>query len=139
MNQRHKNFKKLSPPFCQMVMMTQQGCPGCLPRPPVKTWHRLHRCLMAAVTSAWPPAVRRKEAQVCRTPASSVTSPSGIKLTHFVPQDAAGAPSAHNNTNVIFFSFSVQLHSLILLMNVNVYMNKQYSQYYHGNETNTDC
>lgn len=80
--------------FCQMVMMTQQGCPGCLPRLQVKMWHRLRRCLTDAVTLAWPPVVRRKEALAFRTLASSVTSPSGIKLTHFLfPLVSASAPS----------------------------------------------
>lgn len=81
--------------FCQMVMMTQQVCPGCLPRPPVRIWHRPHRCPMAVATSAWPLAARKKEALVCRTPASFVTSPSGMKLTLWAPWDAAGAISVH--------------------------------------------
>lgn len=69
--------------FCQMVMMTQQDCLGFLPHPPVKMWRHPHKCLMAAVNSAWPLVVRRKEALVCRTPASSVTSLSGINLSCF--------------------------------------------------------
>lgn len=71
-------------PLCQMAMMTQRGSPGCLPRPPVKTWHHPHRCPMAAVTSAWPQVARRKEVLACRTPASSVTSPSGINSPRLV-------------------------------------------------------
>ena len=65
-------------PSLQMVTMTQQVCHGCLPLPPAKMWLRLHRFPMDAATLAWPLVVRRKEAQVCRTPANSVTSPSGI-------------------------------------------------------------
>ena len=104
-------------PLCQMVMMTPQGCPGCLPRPPVKTWHRLHRCPMAAATSAWQPAVRRKEVLVCRTPASSATNPSGINITRVV---SCGDISVHwhnwcivdNETNVIFCCIPI-FHSWI--------------------------
>lgn len=73
-----------------MVKMTQQGCPGCLPRPPVKMWHHLLKCPTDAVTSAWPLAVRKKEAQVCRTPASSVTNPLGKNVTGLSSRDAAG-------------------------------------------------
>lgn len=61
-----------------MEMMTQQGFPGCRPPPPVKMWHHPHKCPTAAVTSAWPQVARRREVLACRTPASSVTNPSGI-------------------------------------------------------------
>lgn len=65
----------------QMVMTTPRVCPGCLPRPPVKTWRRPLGCPMAAATSAWRPAARRKAVPGCRTPASSVINPSGTSFS----------------------------------------------------------
>lgn len=65
----------------QMVMMTLRVCPGCLPHPPVKTWRRPLGCPMAAATSAWRPEARRKAVPGCRTPASSVISPSGTSFS----------------------------------------------------------
>lgn len=68
-------------PLFQMVTTTLQACPGCPLRPLARTWRRPLRCPMAAATSAWPPGARRREAPGCRTPASSVTNPSGISST----------------------------------------------------------
>jgi len=135
-----KIFPHVSP-SCQMVTMTQQVCRGCLPRPPVKTWRRPHRCPMAAATLAWPLVARRKEVPVCRTPASSVTSPSGIFWA------VAGVTPPHHWTIMQISYLDVRLLPHIPLMNIYVYINKLYFQCYHdnvekegkskGNEVNT--
>lgn len=82
---------KLSVSLSQTVMMTQQVYPGCLPRPPVRMWHRLRRYPMAAVTLAWPLAARRREERACRTRVSSVTSPSGTTFRCLASETSAGS------------------------------------------------